>query len=119
MSTILFFFFGSLPTLHTINKVKKIGDNKWVVVNRGEQGGLTLTVRWIILARFLGLCGNLEPLMTKKSSSFSLFVKAIANFGGHTWGKPASPLPPDEDPPFLLSCAVSDVAADLLLLSLW
>lgn len=82
--------------------------------------GLTrLTVRWIILARFLGLWGNLEPLIAKKSSSFSLFVKAIANFGGHTWGTAASPLPPDEEPPFLLSCAVSDVAADLLLFSLW
>jgi hypothetical protein len=54
--------------------------------------------------------------MAMKSSSFSLLVKAMTNFGGHT-GSPASPLP-DDDPPFLLSCAVSEDAADLLF-SLW
>lgn len=71
-------------------------------------------VRWIILARFLGLWGSFDPLIAMKSSSFSLFVKAITNFGGQTGsacgggGARASPLPED-DPPFL----VSEVAADL------
>jgi len=86
--------------------------------------GLTrLRVRWMNLARFLGLWGSLEPLIAMKSSSFSLLVKAMTNFGGHTTlpapATPASPLPPDDEPPppppFLLSCAVSDeAAADLL-----
>ncbi|KAF7817403.1 uncharacterized protein G2W53_031372 [Senna tora] len=48
-----------------------------------------------------------------KSSSFSLLVRAITNLGGQIGGA-ASPLPEGE-PPFLLSCAVSDEAADLLL----
>ena len=55
--------------------------------------------------------------MARKSSSFSLLVKAIMNLGGHTGGA-ASPLP-EGDPPFLLSCAVSDEAADLLLSLRW
>ncbi|KAK4803334.1 hypothetical protein SAY86_001537 [Trapa natans] len=79
---------------------------------------LTLTVRWTILARFFGRCGSFDPLKMMKSS-FSLLVRAIMNFGGHTCGAPAaaaSPLLPDEDPlpppppPFLLSWAVSDEA---------
>ena len=56
-------------------------------------------VRWIILGRFLGLRGGLHPLIAMKSSSFSLFVKAITNSGSHT---PPSP-PPDDDPSFSLS----------------
>lgn len=70
------------------------------------------------LALFLGLWGSLEPLMARKSSSFSLLVRPIMNFGGHTGGA-ASPLPADGEPPFLLSCAVSEEAADLLLLLSW
>lgn len=69
-------------------------------------------VRWIIFARFLGLWGSFDPLIAMKSSSFSLFVKAITNFGGQTGsacgGTVGSPLPED-DPPFF----VSEVAADL------
>lgn len=57
---------------------------------------LTLSVRWISLARFLGLWGSFDPLIAMKSSSFSLFVNAITNFG-HTTA-----------PPVLMSCAVSD-----------
>jgi len=67
------------------------------------------------LALFLGLWGNLDPLKAKKSSSFSLLVKAITNFGGQTGGGGGgggSPLPPEDDlPPFLLS----EEAAGLLL----
>lgn len=88
---------------------------QWIIIK--AEKGLTLRVRWMNLALFLGLWGSFEPLMARKSSSFSLLVKAITNLGGHTGGAAASPLP-DGDPPFLLSCAVSDEAADLLL-SLW
>lgn len=67
-------------------------------------------------ALFLGLWGSLDPLMAMKSSSFSLLVKAITNLGGHTIGGAAAASPlPDEEPPFLLSCAVSEDAADLWL----
>lgn len=57
------------------------------------------------LARFLGRWGSLDPLMAMKSSSFSLLVSAITNLGGQTAGIASLP---EEDPPFLLSWAVSD-----------
>ena len=88
---------------------------QWIIIK--AEKGLTLRVRWMNLALFLGLWGSFEPWMARKSSSFSLLVKAITNLGGQTGGAAASPLP-DGDPPFLLSCAGSDEAADLLL-SLW
>ena len=65
------------------------------------------------LALFLGLWGNLDPLKAKKSSSFSLLVRAITNFGGQTGGCASSPLPPEDDPPPSL---LFEDAADLLLL---
>lgn len=95
--------------------IKKISKKK-----RKSHGGrrLTLRVRWINLARFLGLWGSLEPLMAMKSSSFSLLVRAITNLGGQTGGTASLPADEDPPPPFLLSWAVSD-EADLLSLLWW
>jgi len=72
-------------------------------------GQTKLTVLWMTLALFLGLWGSLDPLKARKSSSFSLFDRAIANFGQ------MDPSLPDEEP-FLSSGRVC--GTPLLLLPL-
>ena len=83
----------------------KINYSNWKLICEGH----TLTVLWMTLALFLGLWGSLDPLKARKSSSFSLFDRAIANFGQ------MDPSLPDEEP-FLSSGRVC--GTPLLLLPL-